>query len=310
MSGWATDIRGQTDAIRTLEGLRRREGRGRFVLCHGPRGVGKGTAAAAFARALACPQAKVEGQPCGRCAVCRQGPGHPDLPLLVPEADGGSIKVDAVRAESAQAGYPPLVAKARVWIVDPMEALTDGAANALLRLLEEPPTLLWVLGVSHHLHAVPITLRSRAFKVPFRTLPPSDLAALIGSDDPEAVAAGTIERARLVGDRGFRERAAAWEALLDRRLYDPIAAADFDKATASFPGGLAGFWTAWLISGTVAGPGASAYNDADLQRLAPRLAERQVLLSALDDLEAHVNAKFVCEDAVRRIRQIRKEARS
>lgn len=310
MSSWAAGLRGQPDALRTLDGLRRREGRGRFVLCHGPRGVGKGTAVAAFARALACPQSLADGAACGQCAVCRQGPGHPDLPLLVPETDGGSIKVDAVRAESAQAGYPPLVAKVRVWIVDPMEALTDGAANALLRLLEEPPSLLWVLGVSHHLHAVPITLRSRAFKVPFRTLPSADLAALVGSDDPEAAGAGTIERARLVGDRGFRERAGAWEELLDRRQYDPIAAADFDKATASFPGGLAGFWTALLVAGTVAGQGANAYNDGDPQRLALRLAERQVLLSALDDLEAHVNAKFVCEDVVRRIRQIRKEARS
>lgn len=309
MSGWAASIRGQADGIRTLEGLRRREGRGRFVLLHGPRGVGKGTAAAAFARALACPDVAEDGRPCGRCAICRQGPGHPDLPLLAPESIGGSIKVDPVRETAAQAAYPPLVARARVWLIDPIEALTDGAANALLRLLEEPPSMLWVIAVAHHLHAVPITLRSRAFKVPFRILPAADLAALLDGTDATAAAAGTLERARLVGDRAFREYQKAWEDLLVRRRYDPMAAADFDKVVAGFPGGLAGFWSASLIAGAVAGPAQDAYNGMDPRMLALRLAERQVLLAALADLEAHVNAKFVCEDVVRRIRQIRKEAR-
>lgn len=315
MSGaWAAGVLGQGDALRTLDGLLRRAGQGRFVMLQGPRGVGKASTAQRLAVALGCTAESAPLQPCGSCPVCRGGLEHPDLVSLVPEKAGGTIKVDDVRESATQAAYPPLVARHRVWVVNPLERLTGGAANALLRLLEEPPSRLWVIGVTHNPSAVPITLRSRAYKVPFRTLDAATLQAILGVEDPVSQGAGTVERAGLVADAGFRRLQEAWQALLGARIYDPTGPVDFVKQLGAYPDGLRGFWVGLLAAGavraTVADAGGNSYNDAFRSQLAGELDERAVLLAAIDALEAHVNPSFVCEDAVRRIRQIRKELRT
>lgn len=132
-------------------------------LLGGPEGIGK----SAFARALAalrfCRE-PVSGRPCGTCKACLlwQAGNHPDFLSVEPEKPGGALKIDQIRQISefvhTTASY---AGSARVIVLSPAEALGSGAANALLKNLEEPPGDSLFLLISHVPGAVLATIRSR-----------------------------------------------------------------------------------------------------------------------------------------------------
>src|SRR6266550_2966406 len=117
----------------------------------GPAGVGKRLVAVSSAQALNCldpRRAKVptsdtiEYDACGVCAACtRIVRGlHPDVVIVEP-GETGSIKIDAVREINDRVGYRPFEGRRRVVIIDEADALMPQAQNALLKTLEEPPSL-------------------------------------------------------------------------------------------------------------------------------------------------------------------------
>lgn len=299
MTDWATTIVGQDVAVRTLDGLLDRDAPGRFILLQGPRGVGKRRTAEAAARFLLC----ASQPPCGECLACRSPLEHPDAVLFSPEKPGGSILIDAVREAARAAPFPPVSANARVWVFDAMEELTAGAANALLRLLEEPPQHLWVFGITHNPSAVPITLRSRAAKIPFALLSSEALQQITG----QAASGGTVERAELLHDERFRKDAASWQELIAARWYNPDAVVKFARSAGGRGGNLQSFFVSLLLADH------DRYNDSrlleDAEALRAAVQEREALIQAISDLDANVNPAFVCESVVRTIRQIRKQVR-
>ncbi len=138
------------------------------LLLIGRRGSGKRLFAEALAARLLCGHPGEEGMACGRCRGCRLflAGNHPDVLHLEPPPDKEAIVVDQVRelidrvglASSQQGGH-------RVIVVDPAERLNPAAANALLKILEEPgPGVVFCLVCSRPT-ALPATIRSRCQSV-------------------------------------------------------------------------------------------------------------------------------------------------
>lgn len=188
--------------------LRRAIAEGRVhhaLLFSGPDGVGKATAAVAFAQALCCDVAP--GLGCGTCTDCGRirRDLHPDLLRVV--AEGKSIKIEQIRALEERLAQGPHEARALVILVDEAERFTANAANALLKSLEEPrPGVHFVL-VTAAPSRLPITVRSRCQRLRFGPLSEADLSALLvevyGEDPARArevarLAEGSVARARLL----------------------------------------------------------------------------------------------------------------
>jgi DNA polymerase-3 subunit delta' len=114
------------------------------LIFSGPAGAGKRQTAVATAQAINCLSPRGEGElrdACGTCAVCTRiaRGAHPDV-LVVEPGDSGSIKIDQVRDVIERAGYRPFEGHRRVVIIDEADAMVSAAQNALLKVLEEPPS--------------------------------------------------------------------------------------------------------------------------------------------------------------------------
>jgi DNA polymerase III subunit delta' len=141
------------------------------LLFAGPAGVGKKTLAVAVGRALVCQKGGLEA--CGECAACRRASRghHPDLQLVGP--DGAAIRIETVRELVRQIGGLPFEARARAFVVDEAHLMTEQAANALLKSLEEPPPTSHVFLVSASAQGLLPTIRSRCQLLRFGPLPPA-----------------------------------------------------------------------------------------------------------------------------------------
>ena len=107
-----------------------------YLFC-GSRGTGKTSTAKIMARAINC-LAPVQGDPCGQCESCLRLMGENSLDVL--EIDAASNNgVDEIRDLREKVKYPPQTGRYRVYIIDEVHMLSQGAFNALLKTLEEPP---------------------------------------------------------------------------------------------------------------------------------------------------------------------------
>lgn len=180
----------------------------------GPPGSGRSVAARTFAAALQCSR----GDGCGECSGCRTAMAgtHADVHMVVPE--GLSISVAEMRALVQSAARRPTTGRWHVVIIADADRLTEGASNALLKAVEEPPerTVFLLCAPSDHPEDVSVTIRSRCRLVHLRT-PPADAIAqvLVRRDgvDPEraawaaSVCGGHVGRARrLATDEAARKR--------------------------------------------------------------------------------------------------------
>jgi DNA polymerase-3 subunit delta' len=158
------------ERVRELLARAMREGRlPPAVLLAGPEGVGKRTLAMEVARALLCAQRG--DNCCEKCPPChRTAKGlHPDLVVVEPES--GAIKIDRVRELVRGILGRPFEGPARAFIVDEANLLTEQAANALLKSLEEPPPTSHVFLVTASPQTLLPTVRSRCQTVRLGGLP-------------------------------------------------------------------------------------------------------------------------------------------
>ncbi|MEN9786295.1 MAG: hypothetical protein RLZZ299_1559 [Pseudomonadota bacterium] len=201
---------------------------GRLHHCYlfeGPEGVGKATTALRFACALNCEAMSLDGalrEPCGVCATCRQfvAGTHPDLVQVVPEPGRATRVITAEQARGIIGGLALQrhSARRRVVIVDPADAFTEEAANALLKTLEEPPVGTQFILVTARPAALLTTVRSRSQRVRFGPVPRDALvpwlaARGLGADLADA-ALGSPGMALRLSEGDAAERAAQLEALL------------------------------------------------------------------------------------------------
>lgn len=180
----------------------------------GPPGSGRSVAARTFAAALEC----TRGNGCGECTGCHTALAgtHADVHLIVPE--GLSISVAEMRALVQTAARRPTTGRWQVVIIADADRLTEGASNALLKAVEEPParTVFLLCAPSDHPEDVSVTIRSRCRLVSLRTPPAEAIAqVLVERDgiDPErarwaaSVCGGHVGRARrLATDPAARQR--------------------------------------------------------------------------------------------------------
>lgn len=142
----------------------------------GPPGSGRSVAARAFAAALQCP----EGGD-GTCHECRtvQAGTHADVHVIVP--DGLSIGAAEARSLIRVAGRAPSRGRWQVIIVEDADRMTESAANAILKMIEEPPprTVVMLCAPSLHPDDVPVTIRSRCRVVSLRTPTVDAIAAVL-----------------------------------------------------------------------------------------------------------------------------------
>ena len=134
----------------------------------GSRGTGKTTCAKILARAVNCLR-PVDGNPCNECEACLGIESGAILDVV--EMDAASNNgVDNVRALREEAVFAPASVKKRVYIVDEVHMLSNSAFNALLKLLEEPPSHLMFILATTELHKVPATIISRCQRHSFRRI--------------------------------------------------------------------------------------------------------------------------------------------
>ncbi len=130
----------------------------------GPPGSGRSSAAVAFAQALICSK-----QGCGACNECQSAAtgGHPDVEVI--RTEGLSIKVEEIRELLTRVAWAPSMGGWRVVVMEDADRLTESAANALLKAIEEPGTrTVWLL-CAPTLHDVLPTIRSRCRHLQLRT---------------------------------------------------------------------------------------------------------------------------------------------
>jgi DNA polymerase-3 subunit delta' len=137
----------------------------------GPPGSGRSSAAIAFAQALVC---KANG--CGVCNDCitAKSGAHPDVEIL--RSEGLSIKIDEVRELLTRTAWAPSMSGWRVVIMEDADRLTESAANALLKAIEEPGLrTVWLL-CAPTLHDILPTIRSRCRHIQLHTPSNGDVA--------------------------------------------------------------------------------------------------------------------------------------
>ena len=134
-------------------------GVGSAVLLDGPAGIGKRTAAADLAAGLLCPD---QNGPCGVCPSCKRANAgsHPDLIWLKELEPGKGVKLEQVRDLRAQSFLRPSEAPFKVFVIPQADRLNLPSQNALLKVLEEPASSVFVL-LCENREAMLQTVRSR-----------------------------------------------------------------------------------------------------------------------------------------------------
>jgi len=160
-------LRGQDHVVRALRTAVSDDHVAHAYLFSGPRGTGKTSSARILAKALNC-EHLVDGEPCGACSSCVEITRGTSMDVI--ELDAASNNgVDAMRdlIGHAALGSP---GRHKVYIIDEVHMLSNAAANALLKTLEEPPPhVVFVLATTDP-QKVPATIRSRTQHLEFRLL--------------------------------------------------------------------------------------------------------------------------------------------
>ncbi len=188
MRNYFPSIRGNADLKRRIGDAVTANTLSHAYIIEGADGCGKRTLAVQIAAALACTGTDGSALPCGLCPHCRRilGGMSPDVHIIEPE--GTTISVDAIRDARADMYLSSTEEETKVYIIDHAEAMTVQAQNALLIVLEEPPTNLMILLLTDRADALLPTIRSRAALLRMSLLTTAEMdEALRKNRDAEAM---------------------------------------------------------------------------------------------------------------------------
>ncbi len=186
------------------------------LLFHGMEGIGKRALAIEFAKEYLCQNNGREVASCSSCHYMESGT-HPDFILVEREqrANGSyrDILIEQIQKLNAQAAYAPAISDYKVCIIDGADAMNQEAANALLKLLEEPPDYWLFILVATDINKLLPTILSRVQQVRFAPLPREELQQALElrgyTQDLEVIttlAEGSLKRALELIDKGLLEQ--------------------------------------------------------------------------------------------------------
>ena len=171
------EVIGQEHISQTLKNAIREDKVAHAYLFSGPRGTGKTTMARIFAKALNCKEGPTT-EPCGKCQNCIEIAKNQSIDVM--EIDAASnTGVDNIREIRENVKFGATSSKYKIYIIDEVHQLSQGAFNALLKTLEEPPEhVIFILATTEQ-HKVPITILSRCQKYRFRLLSANEISKVI-----------------------------------------------------------------------------------------------------------------------------------
>jgi DNA polymerase-3 subunit gamma/tau len=171
------DVIGQEHVTTPLSNALESEKIHHAYLFSGPRGCGKTSSARIMARSLNCEKGPTPN-PCGTCQSCKDlvanGPGSLDVIELDAATHG---LVDDARDLRDKAFFAPVQSRYKIYIIDEAHQLGPGAANALLKVVEEPPAHVLFIFATTEPEKLISTIRSRTHHYPFRLVLPAILAS-------------------------------------------------------------------------------------------------------------------------------------
>ncbi len=222
------NLKGQARAKAILERMQEAERIPSALLFYGPSGIGKTVAALDMAKGVLCLNSSPWG--CGECPSCRhmnhitdlilkeewdglsvyseEGSrkvflylmgDHPDFVFVPPH--GASIKIDQVRAVREFSYSKPALSHRKVVIFDRADLMTREAANALLKVLEEPPAETHFILVTDTKEALPPTVLSRTHQVEFLPLDRKTFSEILGDAELYELSGGSVTKARALKER-------------------------------------------------------------------------------------------------------------
>jgi DNA polymerase-3 subunit gamma/tau len=164
------DVVGQNHITKTLQNAMLQEKFSHAYLFSGPRGTGKTSAAKIVAKAINCEHAPI-AEPCNNCHACL-GITNGSISDVI-EIDAASNNgVAEIRYIRDNVKLAPGDVKYKVYIIDEVHMLSEGAFNALLKTLEEPPKHVIFILATTEPHKIPLTIISRCQRFDFRRIPP------------------------------------------------------------------------------------------------------------------------------------------
>ena len=280
-------------------------------LFSGPRGCGKTSSARIMARSLNCEKGPTP-TPCGVCQSCADlvanGPGSLDVIELDAATHG---LVDDARDLRDKAFFAPVQSRYKIYIIDEAHQLGPGAANALLKVVEEPPAHVLFIFATTEPDKLISTIRSRTHHYPFRLVPPATLGAHLEKIcDAEGikVAKGVIPLVVRASGGSVRDALSVLGQLL--------AGAGKDGVTYEIAVALLGYTDGALLDESIdaiaARDGATLFttidrvieSGSDPRRFAQDLLERLrdlIIIGAVDDNNSQVLNEYP-EDQLERIR--------
>lgn len=320
---WAVDI---------LRGAIANDRVGHAYLFTGPEHIGKTTLARLFAQALNCLEADPWQRACGQCRPCRliAGDRHPDVRLVEPETSGRgkrTLKIESIRDLHRDLSLAAYEVRHKIAILPHFDAATQGAANAFLKTLEEPPANVVLLLTASEADTLLPTIISRCRVLALRSLPTAEIATALQNrwqaapNDAQRLAhlsdgrpGWALEALREPSVLQEREEHLAFltEALPGQRVQRFDLADRLAKNAETLPD-LLRTWLTWWRDATLLAWGAPETDKLvnvdqldTLQRLARRWDRRKISASleqtkeALWQLEHNANVRLVMENLLLR----------